>query len=177
MVSPFQPKSVRFHYILVTGLFVLGLLMVQGCGFQLRGAQEIPVALNPAFIQASASSGVARELRRVFRASKVQLAATPDQAQGRIRILKERYRTRVLSVDGQGKVVEYALHLEIEFDVVDPQGQELLARQSLNMTRSHINPEVQVLGKQQEESLIRNDMQRDAAVRLLHRIRAGLAKN
>jgi LPS-assembly lipoprotein len=157
--------------ILLALLLALGLT---GCGFHLRGAVSAPEELMPVYVQGATDSGVAQNLRETLTDGGIQLAAAPEQARSQIRLFKERSSTRVLAVDGQGKVLERELIYQLEFDVLDGTGAEMVPRQRVVVTRSQVNPDVEVLGKQQEAILLRQDMEQEVSGRILTRIRARL---
>jgi LPS-assembly lipoprotein len=161
----------RIH--ILPGLFLL-MLGLSGCGFHLRGDVSVPQELTPVYVQGDADSGVARNLRETLTDGGIQLATAPDQARSQIRLFKERASTRVLAVDGQGKVLERELIYQLEFDVVDASGAEMVPRQRVVVTRAQVNPDVEVLGKQQEAILLREDMEQEVSGRILTRIRARL---
>jgi LPS-assembly lipoprotein len=161
----------RINFLPVLFLLVLAL---SGCGFHLRGEVSAPEELMPVYVQGEADSGVADNLREILSDGGIQLAAAPDQARSQIRLFKERASTRVLAVDGQGKVVERELIYQLEFDVLDGSGAEMVPRQRVVVTRSQVNPDVEVLGKQQEAILLREDMEQEVSGRILTRIRARL---
>lgn len=164
-----------------TGLFlgslVLATVILQGCGFHLRGSVRVPPNLTPAYVEAAEGSELAEQLRHALRDAGVQLATAPSEAKARIRILGEKYNSRVLSVDGQGKVVEYELHYRLDFDVLNSAGTELVPRQKIDVVQSLVNPDIEVLGKLEEESLLREDMRQDMVGRMLERMRAHLRKS
>jgi len=161
----------------LTGLRLLaaGILamLLAACGFQLRGSYQVPQALNPVEVRGGASP-LTQELVLALRSSDVQVVSDPKLARAVIRVLNEVFDRRVLSVDGTGKVVEFELTYRVVFDVIDPVGQQMMPRESLVMTRTHTNPDVETLGKREEELLIRRDMQRDLSERILYRIWAEL---
>ncbi len=148
-------------------------LLLAACGFQLRGSYQVPEALDPVEVRGPVSP-LTQELVLALRSSDVQVVSDPKLARAVIRVLNEVFDRRVLSVDGTGKVVEFELTYRVVFDVVDPQGQPMMPRENLLMTRTHTNPDVETLGKREEELLIRSDMQRDLAERILSRIWAEL---
>ena len=47
-------------------------------------------------------------------------------------------------------------------------------QENVEVARDYINPEVEVLGKSEEAELIRRDLERDMADRILRRLRARL---
>jgi LPS-assembly lipoprotein len=169
----FRRTRGRFKALLLAG----GVLMLHGCGFHLRGAYQVPSHLTPAYVEAPETSLLAAELRQALADAGVQLAPSPAAAEARIRILGEKYNTRVLSVDGQGKVVEFELRYNLKFDVQGGSGRQLVPRQDIVVVQTQINPDIEVLGKQQEEELLREDMRRDMVGRMLQRMRAHLAKS
>ena len=148
--------------------------LLPGCGFHLRGASLVPKSLDPVYVQARPHSALARELKLALKDSEVTLAAEPGQAQGLIRILKEKYGRRVLSVDGRGKVVEYELHFQVQFDGINAKGEPLVERQSVDLVRTFLNEDIEVLGKQEEAELLREDMEDEMANRIIFRLRAQL---
>lgn len=164
----------RLRDKMALGLLLLLGLGLSGCGFHLRGDYQAPEELMPVLVQGEVDSLVAHRLRETLSNSGVQLAETADQAQSQIRLFKEKSSSRVQSVDGQGKVVERELIYQVEFDVRDGAGGELVSRQRVVVIRSQVNPDVEVLGKQQEAVLLSQDMADEVSGRILNRIRAGL---
>ncbi len=146
-------------------------LLLQGCGFQLRGAFEVPSEMNPTYIQAAHGDPLARHVREALRTADVQIAESPEQAKAVLRLLKQEQTRRVRAVDRRGKVIDYELTYRVAFDVQDPQGEEKVPRQIITLVRTQVDPGVEVLGKQEEQALFFSDMQRDMAGRMLRRVK------
>ncbi|MCG8428438.1 MAG: LPS assembly lipoprotein LptE [Chromatiales bacterium] len=151
-------------------------LLLSGCGFQLRGASDLPASISPVHIQGVApNSPIGRELRQLLLDSQVAVSADFKQAASVLRLSDYRSHRRVLSVDNNGKVAEYELHESVRFELIEKQsGKQRLTPQAIGVTRAYINTEEEVLGKQQEEAFLRQDMQRDLAYRLIRRLQAQL---
>lgn len=145
-----------------------------GCGFQLRGTAEIPPDLAPIYVQAAEGSAVRTALERRLELNSGALTRNAAEARLLVRVLGESRSTRVAAVDRGGKVIAQELHLRVRFDAANPDGSERLAAQSLDLVRTFENPDVEVLGKQQEADLIYEDLVDDAADRILLRLRATL---
>ena len=79
---------------------------------------------------------------------------------------------RVLSVSSEGKVSEYELYQTLEFKVRDAAGRELLAPQYLELTRDYLFEKEDVLGKSNEEEILRRDMHRDLVRLIMLRLEA-----
>ncbi|MFB1492202.1 MULTISPECIES: LPS assembly lipoprotein LptE [unclassified Thiocapsa] len=161
----------RAAALLILGLICLAQL---GCGFRLRGVVEIPAELNPVYIQAAGNSPVRAALVDQLAGSDVVLAKTAVEAKLILRILSESRFSQVVAVDSGGRVLAYELHYLVSYDAVTPDGAQKVPGQTLDLVRNFDNPDVEVLGKQLEEALIYQDFARDAADRILMRLRVTL---
>lgn len=160
-------KSRLFIGVLVVSLLTL----LQGCGFQLRGAAELPPSISPLYLQGVGEHDpLRRDLRQIFEGANIQLATDRSKASSILHITKQEQDRRVLSVDSRGKVVEYEIHQALEFELLDADGASLMERQSVGSQRTYENPETGILGKNQEEKLLRRDLRLDLVRRIAYRI-------
>lgn len=156
-------------------LLLMTLFMLQGCGFQLRGSAQLPATIAPVHIQGlDARNPLYQELAQQLEFSDI---AVTDQAAGASSLLKiSDYSSdrRVLSVDGNGNVAEYELHEGARFELRSGSGDSLVASQQVNTLLTYLNSETEVLGKSQEEGLLREDMRRELASQIMRRLQAQL---
>lgn len=152
----------------------LCVLVLAGCGFHLRGTLAVPEGLAPLYIQASTSSPVAAAIREQLAGGAVPLADSPTQAKLILRILSETRSSRVVATDYAGKVLAYELYYPVVFDAVTADGKERIPKTRLDLVRTFDNPDVEVLGKQLEETQIYQEFAVDAADRILTRMRTAL---
>jgi len=89
-----------------------------------------------------------------------------------LQILKNSGSRRVLSVSSAGKVREYELYQTLEFKVSDTAGVELMAPQRLELTRAYLFDKEDVLGKSNEEEMLRRDLRRDLVRLVMLRLEA-----
>ncbi|NCA70883.1 MAG: hypothetical protein EOM91_12385 [Sphingobacteriia bacterium] len=154
---------------------LLALVLAQlGCGFQLRGAVEIPAQLSPVHVQAGGGSAVRLALLDQLAGTAVGVTEKPTEAKLILRILSEQRTSRVVAVDSNGRVLAYELIYLVSFDAIGPDGGQVVPSQAFELVRNFDNPDVEVLGKQLEEAMIYEDFARDAADRILMRLRAVL---
>ncbi|MBN2886594.1 MAG: hypothetical protein JXM75_07820 [Chromatiaceae bacterium] len=153
---------------------VLGVGLLAGCGFQLRGEAEIPLADQPLYIEAPAGSALRAALDSRLAGSPVRQTEARAEAGLILRILAEERAARVAAVDRNGKALAYELHYGVRFDALDADGRARVAPQSMDLVRNFANPDVEVLGKRLEEAMLYQDFAVDAADRLLMRLRAAL---
>lgn len=154
----------KIVWIAVLGMSVL----LQGCGFHLRGttpeAKNIPLT----YVEGAAASQLRAQLNQVDKVTE-----NAEAAQVVLTILNENFDRRVLSVGSiRGKVREYELRYVVNFDVKDTSGKELLSAQTINLTRDYLFDETQVLGSDTEEAILRRDLVRDAAGQIMRRLQA-----
>ncbi|MGQ9659494.1 MAG: LPS-assembly lipoprotein LptE [Thermochromatium sp.] len=164
----------RHARAVLLGLLGLVLVLQAGCGFRLRGRVEIPPEYTPLLIQAPWGSAVERALRDRLTGSQVRLTTNPAEAKLTLRILAEKRAERVAAVDLNGKTLAYELHYLVDFEAIGPHGELKAHRQTLDLTRTFDNPDVEVLGKRLEQAMIYEDFAVEAADRLLMRLRAVL---
>jgi len=171
------PRPARFSRPSASAAFPLFLLLgiavlLGGCGFHLRGATELPPGMSPAFVQANPGSAIAGALNEALRSNGIQIAAGAQDAGLVVRIVEEESDNRVLAVNSAGKVIAYEIRYKVGFAA--SAGGRTLERQTVEQAREYVNPDIEVLGKEQEAALIRQDMLRDVADRILRRLKAQL---
>lgn len=159
--------------LLVLGAIVLPLLM-SACGFHLRGAVSVPETLQPIHVVGGGRTAVGGLLVERLDVSGTRLTSDARAARVRIEILNESRSSRVAAVDRNGKVLAYELRYQFQFVARGDDGEELIAPQTISVTRTLDNPNIEVLGKQAETEMVFDDMQRESVEILLARLSASL---
>jgi LPS-assembly lipoprotein len=157
----------------LAALLLAGVLA--GCGFELRGAVDVPPGLSPVYVQGGGLVGRSIETR--LEGGGVPVTRTPAEAGLVIDILSQDRGSRVVAVDSRGKALAYMLTYRVRFAARDRSGTEIIEPQVLTLDRTFDdNPDVAVLGKEQETDIIYSDMADDAADQVTFRLRAALAE-
>ncbi len=152
-------------------LTVLTFFLLSACGFHLRGQGAFALPFQTLYIQsASDYSPFIGELKRAVQAAGVQLAASPDTAQLTLNIVSETTGKQILSLSSAGRVREFQLRFSISFRAYDPMQQEWLPAEEIVLLRNLSYDDAQVLGKEQEEALLYQDMRSDAVQQMLRRL-------
>lgn len=150
-------------------IFALAASLV-GCGFHLRGQEEkgiAPRVLPMTYVQGgNPQTGLTDELRR----SGSHIIQDRQQAKLLLTILTDGFERRLLSVGATGKAREFELYYTVNFEVRDQAGKELLPKTDISLVRDYRFDETQLLGKDAEEAVLRQDMVRDAAQQILRRL-------
>jgi LPS-assembly lipoprotein len=146
-----------------TTIAVLVLLVAAGCGFQLQGATRYPAELAAVYLDLpDRNSDLAFQLRRTLEAADVRLAGDAAEATATVRIVNENFGRRVKSVSAQNRPTEYEVYYTVEYQVVTPE-RTLVPREPIARTRIFPYSEREILGKQQEEEMLRESLAREIA--------------
>jgi len=163
---------VKKHFIICLALF-----SISSCGFHLRGAYQLPQAMDVSFIQAdNSNSELVRALKRTLKASDIKLAETRQQASAVIFITTELQEKRVLSVDAQGRAREYEISYQISFNVSSDNSDFSIAEQKIKLQRGFLFDTEDVLGKSREQETLVKDMQQDMVRLIMLRLQAAADK-
>ena len=149
---------------------VLGLLAA--CGFHLQGQMPLPASLKVMYVDADdAQSEYVQALRRSLRASGVQLlpAATADATI--LRIARDGYSERVLTVSARNIPTDYELTYEADVSV-RAAGRELMASERLSLSRVYSFDERRLLAKDRERDILVQALAQDMASMTLRRLAA-----
>ena len=155
-----------------TVLVLLCALLV-ACGFQLRGEARLPPAMNETWLNTpDDSSAFVRELGLMLRANGVSVRSTQQPGAAQLRILSERMRRDALTISGRAQVREFILGFEVDFELLDADGEVLIERETLRMNRDYSFDEQEILAATREEEFLRDEMRRSMAARMLRRLEA-----
>jgi LPS-assembly lipoprotein len=140
-----------------------------GCGFQLRGVQQIPFESIAVIGVDKTPFGV--ELKRSLIAQRnVKVLDDPKAAQAILHVTGLSQDRRILSLSGAGRVREFSLFYRVTFRVHDGRGGEFIPASEIILRRDITFNDAQVLAKEQEEVLLFRDMQSDAVQQLMRRL-------
>ncbi|MFO7762125.1 MAG: LPS assembly lipoprotein LptE [Wenzhouxiangellaceae bacterium] len=155
-------------------LAALGLVLVlTGCGFQLRGTANLPEEMATTWVQVEdPTSAFARELELRLRGNGVELAESPGEGVAELHILRERITRRALTISEDARVREFELVFDLRFRLVGPSGDSLLGPESLRMRRDFQFDEQEILGAATEEEMSREELRRSMAAALIRRLEA-----
>lgn len=156
-------------------VLALSIVTAGGCGYQLRGAASLPPDLDAVHVAGPRDIGAALTL--LLDSGGIQVQSTRDSAKAVLRLSGERFDRRVLSVDSNtGKEREFELAYQVAFEVTGADGEELLPKQTVSLVRDYVFDPDAVLGKSREQNVLRAEMRRDAAARIVRRIAASLGR-
>lgn len=148
---------------------LLSLLMLTGCGFELRGTADL--SFKSIFIQGPKYT-VSKDLRKALKVNGVEVVNDPEKADLLLDIMSEVYDKRILSLSGRGRVTEYELLYTLNFRIKNASDAAWGPVQTIEGRRDFSYDDTQVLAKSYEETRLREDMQADAVRELMRRLTA-----
>jgi len=155
----------------IQGLVLLLVLIISGCGFQLRGAIELPPLYERVHLFDKGYSDIGRPLTEALENVGSKMVASPSSSTSVITLLSRGTQRKALNVGGK-QIREYELQLDVTFVVQDHEGKQLAEQQTVSMIRNFRNDPNDVLGKGNEEQIIRQEMNQAVVMQILRRLKA-----
>ncbi|NMG33000.1 hypothetical protein GRF61_00870 [Azoarcus sp. TTM-91] len=166
-----MPSSLTRRRLLTGATTGLAAALLASCGFRLRGPQ--PLDFATIHVGASQYSDLGISLRRhIATSGSTTVVDDPATADVKLQILANEREREILSLTGAGKVREYQLIQRIRFRLADKNGSDLIPPTTILARREYTFDDSQVLGKEQEENLLYNDMQSDLVMQIMRRLAA-----
>jgi len=148
-----------------------GLAALVGCGFHLSGPR--PLAFSTIHVGVSEYTSLGIALRRQIALSgSTKAVEDASLAEAKLQILANDRGREILSLTPAGTVREYELTQVIRFRLVNRDGNELIPPSALSVRREFTFSDELILGKEQEEALLYNDMESDLVRQLMRRLAA-----
>ncbi len=154
---------------------LLTILLLTACGYHLRGAMELPSELKSIYLE-GASAPLIEQFKKALESSSVQIVNTRDAAGMIITVANEENAKRSLSLGAGGRSNQYGLEYRLTYQITDAKGNVLQKSQPIEIRRDYFNDQQLILGKDNEEVVIRNEMYQQAVRTMINQVRFGLKK-
>jgi len=154
---------------LTVGLLAVA-LVCSACGFQLRGDASLPPEMaKTQMVIADEYSTLARRVRVMLEQSGVSFV-NGDEATAILEIPTNRVVTDVLTIGDNARVKEYRITHTVSFRLVDTDGRELLALQTLRQAREISFDEQKILAASREQEYLKEDLAETLARLMVSRL-------
>jgi len=145
--------------ILIYSLLVLVVAATSGCGFQLRGEADLPVAMQSTHLQiADPGSDFARGLERSLQRAGVNLVDNNSAATATLDIPVNRISQEILSIGANSRVREFSIRHNVTFRLLDDKGNEIITSQHLELSRPLSFDESEILASSREQEFVRQEL-------------------
>lgn len=144
-------------------------LILQGCGFQLRGsANSIAHSYSSIrVVNSSGDEGLRKNIEQALIDTGTSVSPTSLNV---LEILETEEDKRTASYSSRGKSAEYELLKEIRFQF-KRDDQILIPETTFKARRSYLYRETAAVGKAEEENMLKQEMDQDLVQRILLAIR------
>jgi LPS-assembly lipoprotein len=149
-------------------LALAGVIVLAGCGFELRGSPELPFS-RIALEGFAPRSPLADELRRAL-AGNAEVVTAADRAQVVLHATTDAREKGVVASTAVGQVRELQLRVRLRFHLHTPSGAELIPPTELLLTRDMSYSESLALAKEYEEVQLYRAMQSDIVAQVMRRL-------
>lgn len=156
-------------------IFIMALLL-GACGYHLRGALDLPAGMTNIYMDGG-SAPLREQFKRTLRSSAGKLVNSPEGAGMIIKIFGEDFNRRALSLSSRGKAEEFELFYRLEYELLGSGSSVLMSRQPLEIRRDYFNDQQDIMAKESEEAVIRNEMYQQAVRTIVDRARVVLEAN
>jgi LPS-assembly lipoprotein len=149
-------------------------LALGGCGFRLAGGEHLPAVLAKPYLSVKDPyTDFSREFERELKSSGALLQLGRQDATATIEVTRDLIEQRTLAVSSRNIPTDYELRYTVTFDVKGPDD-EILAPQTITLSRDYSFEENVLLAKEHEADILRAQMARDLAtmaMRVLRRVK------
>lgn len=164
------------RWIIRSGLGFTILLMA-GCGFQLRGQAQLPAEMAVTYVQSQTAIGsppgvLSRKLQTVLASNGVTVTRDPTQATAIITLLNENSGRRTVAADRFDVKREYWLVYDASYQVTLRNGKTLIPTEGISANRSLLFDENRVLGFEAAQESLIDGMAEDMAWQIMRRLQA-----
>jgi LPS-assembly lipoprotein len=151
-------------------LLITGMLLTTACGFHLRGTIDVPEALQTVYVTGDKpSSAVLQQVRSSMAGAGVTLVEKASEAPYTLYIGEEREEKRTISLNRVAAAAEFQIRQFVSFEIRDQYRQLLSGPFELINERNFQNDINNVVGKRDEERLIREEMHKALAQQIIRR--------
>ena len=158
----------------LAGLLLLA-AATSACGFHLRNAISIPPELNPVRVVApDPYSPLAESLADAMTGAGAQAATDPTQPATTLQIFTERWGDTPISIDELGRAQEFSLRYAVIFALIDAEGNVVVPRQAVELSRDYVAPPADATGATSERELLAKELRREMSTAILRRVGAAL---
>jgi LPS-assembly lipoprotein len=158
----------------LTWVVLLGLFSAMaGCGFHPRGSSALPPGMAVTWIKSGQPYGsLVDDFSEALRAHGGSVTTERSEATAILEIISNTVEKRVLSINTAGKVLEIETRQTIRFSVTGSDQLPLVEAQEVSMKSDYLFISTDVLGKEREDRVVRQTLQRNLVNLAMLRITA-----
>jgi len=162
-------KAVRlFQSSLLLGLA----LMLGACGFHLRGNTALPPGMQRVHLDAKGDGYFQRHLERALEISGATIEKESGPGIAELRVPLARFSRESLTAGGYLRITEASVRYRVRFDVVGADGEILVPRQSIELSREYSYDASNAVGNSALVEELQRGLNDDMVQAILFRLQA-----
>ena len=138
------------------------------CGFHLRGSHRDHSPLPPIKFTYSLPLEWQRNLEDFLTSTGVRVS---EEGQYHVSVSELKESRRVASLNSRAKAAEYEVYFSFDYQIFDNAGRALVKSNTIQASRTYQFIESQVVGKEQEEQILKSQIQKLLFQKLVRHIR------
>lgn len=158
--------------LLRASLLLITALALTACGFHLRENVSLPPSMQRVHLDVSGNSSFERHLARTLETSGVTVVDQSGPGVAELRAPVVRFSSESLTAGGYVRITESAVRLHVEFDVLDPAGHVLVARQRIDMSREYSYDAADAVGNASQVAALQKSLSDDMVQAIMFRLQA-----
>ena len=153
-----------------TLVVIITMTLISACGYSLRGSLNLPPSLNHISVYSDNYSELVNSINETLLSSGIRVTNSNNQTVDRILILSESFNRRQLTMSVSGRVNEYELIYDIDYEI-NLSNKKTLS-DSITLYRDYSFDENNVMGNSDREDYIKNEMVSTAATLIFNKLKA-----
>ena len=146
---------------------ILLLLVIESCGFHMRGMTEI--SFKTISLEGKELS-FTKNLKKILNTNKVAIVSPTENPELRVELLSEESEKRILSLSGQGLVREFEIFYRVRYRIKTSDS-EIWSQENIIETRKDFTySDSNLIGKEEEERQLNEAMRNEAITNLFNQI-------
>lgn len=150
------------------------LLVLSSCGYSMRGSINIPSSIKSVSVISDEYSELVNTLNASLVSSNIKLSTSKNNDLYKIIILSEEFNRRQLSINISGRVNEYELIYDVNFELQKPNEKPIKDR--ITLYRDYAFDENNVMGNSDREDYIKKGMLSTASTLIFNKLIASTNK-
>ncbi len=152
-------------------IFILIIMGLGACGFQLRGSNLEALQESSVYVKSNGADKLARQVKIQLENADISPVKSANDAEYVITLSNEHFDRKVLSVSPDtGKVEEYEITYYALMTIQGTDGKTLVSSEPVTAERDYTFDEDAVLSKFTEERVLQTDIAKQAAATVLRRL-------
>lgn len=149
---------------------VIGALLLCACGFHLRGMVDVPTWIESVSILAQNNKTLSELLEAQLEGYKIKVANNPSEAKYWLELYPTTLQQQIISIGASTNPRQYQFTMTTQFLLKTRNGLIIKPLQQVVTTRQFTVNNDRILGSNEEESLLINEMHKDTAMQIINRL-------